>query len=110
MALDNLLIQDPLGGPFAEPERLRRLVKAVEDAFANRHKMAERLSQRPLSRLRADAFKVEPNVLIDNRASNRYTVVEINARDRLALLNSLTYVLFPSKVTLHSAHIATYGL
>src|SRR3546814_10268743 len=45
MALDNLLIQDPLGGPFAEPERLRRLVKAVEDAFANRHQMAERLSQ-----------------------------------------------------------------
>ena len=109
MALDNLLIQDPVGGPFEEPQRLQRLVTAIEEAFANRQKMRERLSQRPLPRLRADAFKVEPNVLIDNRASNRYTVVEVNARDRPALLNSLTYALFQSKVTIHSAHIATYG-
>src|SRR3546814_12772990 len=57
MALDNLLIQDPLGGPFAEPEQLRRLVKAVEDAFANRQKMAERLSPRALSRPLAKAIK-----------------------------------------------------
>src|SRR3546814_13953536 len=71
--------------------------------------MAQRLSQRPLPRLRADAFTVEPNVLIDNRASNRYTVIEVNARDRPALLGSLTYALFQAKVTIHSAHIATYG-
>ena len=109
MALDNLLIQDPLGGPFDDPQRLARLATAVEDALANRHKLAERLQQRPLPRLRADAFRVEPNVLIDNRASNRYTVVEINARDRPALLNSLTHALFQAKVTIHSAHIATYG-
>jgi [protein-PII] uridylyltransferase len=48
-------------------------------------------------------------VLIDNKASNRYTVVEINARDRPALLNNLAHALFQSKVTIHSAHIATYG-
>jgi len=109
MALDNLLIQDPVGGPFDEPERLERLRKAIEDALANRTKLTDRLSQRPLPRLRADAFKVEPNVLIDNRASNRYTVVEVNARDRPALLNRLTHALFQAKVTIHSAHIATYG-
>ena len=49
------------------------------------------------------------NVLIDNRASNRFTVVEVNARDRPALLYALAYGLFQSKVTIHSAHIATYG-
>jgi len=48
-------------------------------------------------------------VLIDNKASNRYTVIEVNARDRPALLNSLAHALFQSKVTIHSAHIATYG-
>jgi len=36
-------------------------------------------------------------------------VVEVNALDRPALLNALTYALFQSKVTIHSAHIATYG-
>ena len=58
---------------------------------------------------RAEAFEIEPNVLIDNRASNRYTVIEANARDRPALLNALAYALFQSRVTIHSAHIATYG-
>ena len=62
-----------------------------------------------MPRTRADAFDIEPNVLIDNKASNRYTVVEVNARDRPALLNNLAHALFQSKVTIHSAHIATYG-
>jgi [protein-PII] uridylyltransferase len=48
-------------------------------------------------------------VLIDNKASNRFTVVEVSAADRPALLNNLALALFQSKVTLHSAHIATYG-
>src|SRR3546814_3120845 len=39
MALDNLLVQDPLGGPLDDPERLRRLVSAIEEAFTNRHRM-----------------------------------------------------------------------
>ncbi|MBC7520546.1 MAG: bifunctional uridylyltransferase/uridylyl-removing protein, partial [Sandarakinorhabdus sp.] len=71
--------------------------------------LADRLAARPLARRRAEVFKVEPNVLIDNRASNRYTVVEVNAADRPALLYSLTHALFQSRVTIHSAHIATYG-
>ena len=48
-------------------------------------------------------------MLVDNRASNRFTVVEVNARDRPALLNQLAHALFQSKVTIHSAHVATYG-
>ncbi|MBU3077057.1 [protein-PII] uridylyltransferase [Sphingomonas quercus] len=109
MALDNFLVQDPLGGTFTGPERLSRLAQAIEDALANRHKLADRLAARPLPRTRAEAFTIEPNVLIDNRASNRYTVIEVNARDRPALLNALAHALFQSKVTIHSAHIATYG-
>ena len=58
---------------------------------------------------RAEAFRIEPNVLIDNKASNRFTVIEVNARDRPALLFSLANALFQSKVTVHSAHVATYG-
>jgi [protein-PII] uridylyltransferase len=109
MALDNFLIQDPFGQPFDEESRLKRIETAIEDALANRQQLIERLEARPLPRTRAEAFEIEPNVLIDNRASNRYTVIEVNARDRPALLNSLAYALFQSKVTIHSAHIATYG-
>ena len=109
MALDNLLVQDPLGRPFAEPAQLERLRAAIADALANRGKLADRLSAKPLPRARAEAFPIEPNVLVENKASNRFTVVEINARDRPALLSKLAYALFQSKVTIHSAHVATYG-
>ena len=109
MALDNFLVQDPFGRPFDRPEQLDRLKTAIEDALANRGKLAERLRAKPLPRARAEAFDIQPVVLIDNNASNRFTVVEVNARDGPALLNRLALALFQSKVTIHSAHLATYG-
>ncbi len=109
MALDNFLVQDPYGRPFDEEARLARLKTAIADALANRAKLSERLKMRPAPRPRSDAFAIEPNVFIDNNASNRFTVVEINARDRPALLYHLAHALFQSKVTIHSAHVATYG-
>lgn len=109
MALDNFLVQDPFGRPFDDAGQLGRLRTAIEDALANRGKMLDRLLAKPLPRTRAEAFEIAPNVLIDNKASNRFTVVEVNARDRPALLHQLAYTLFQSKVTIHSSHVATYG-
>ena len=108
-ALDNFLVQDPLGRPFDEAEQLARLRAAIEDALANRGRLADRLQAKPAARTRADAFPIAPNVHVDNRASNRFTVVEVNTRDRPALLNQLAHALFQSRVTIHSAHVATYG-
>ncbi|MCM8729676.1 [protein-PII] uridylyltransferase [Hephaestia sp. GCM10023244] len=109
MALDNFLVQDPVGRPFDHPDQLDRLKSSIEDAFANRIPLADRLKAKPLPRARAEAFEIAPNVIIDNGASNRFTVIEVNARDGPALLHRLAQALFQSKVTLHSAHVATYG-
>ncbi|HTH28968.1 MAG TPA: [protein-PII] uridylyltransferase, partial [Sphingobium sp.] len=108
-ALDNFLVQDPLGGRLEDPAQMARIKQTIEDALSDRHKLLTRLRQRPLARARAEAFTVAPNVLIDNMASNRFTVIELTARDRPALLLSLAFALFQSKVTVHSAHVATYG-
>jgi len=109
MAVDNFLVQDPLGRPFSEESQLARLASAIEDALANRVQLVPRLAARPLARPRADAFEVRPRVEFDNKASNRFTVVEVSARDRPALLNKLARALFEAKLIVHSAHIATYG-
>ncbi|MCS6986316.1 MAG: [protein-PII] uridylyltransferase [Sphingomonadaceae bacterium] len=109
MAIDNLLVQDPLGGPFAEPEQLERLRRGITDAITGRVRLAERLANRPLPRRRQEAFRIQPQVFIDNEASTRLTVVEVNALDRPALLFALTYALFGLKIAIHSAHVATYG-
>jgi [protein-PII] uridylyltransferase len=109
MAVDNFLVQDPLGRPFMEDGQLARIRAAIEDALANRVKLVPQLAARPLARPRADAFEVRPRVEFDNQASNRFTVVEVNARDRPALLNRLARALFEARLIVHSAHIATYG-
>ncbi len=109
MAVDNFLVQDPFGQPFDDPDRLTRLTIAIEDALANRTRLADRLAAKRAPRIRADAFDIEPVVLIDNKASNRFTVIEVNAHDRPALLHALAHALFQSKVTIHSSHVATYG-
>ncbi len=109
MAIDNFLVQDPFGGRFDERDQIARIRVAIEDALANRTRLNARLADKKPPRIRAHAFKVVPNVLIDPGASNRFTVVEVNAQDRPALLNGLAHALFQSKVTIHSAHIATYG-
>ncbi len=109
MAVDNFLVQDPLGRPFMEASQLARIRTCIEDALANRVKLVPQLAARPLARPRADAFDVAARVEFDNQASNRFTVIEVSARDRPALLNRLARALFEAKLIVHSAHIATYG-
>ncbi len=107
--LDNFLVQDPHGEPFAEERQLERLKTSIADALANKVDLTPRLAQRPLAHSRARAFDVAPRVLFDNKASNRFTVIEVNARDRPALLNRLARALFESRLVVHSAHITNYG-
>ncbi|CAN5360027.1 hypothetical protein BH10PSE13_BH10PSE13_13220 [soil metagenome] len=108
-ALDNFLVQTPFGGRFEHPDQLARIKRGIADALSDRLKLMTKLHQRPMARMRAEAFVVAPNVLIDNSASNRFTVIEVTARDRPALLLNLAFALFQSKVTVHSAHVAPYG-
>ena len=50
-----------------------------------------------------------PSVAVADRASTRTTVVEVNARDRPALLAALAAAIHGQGHQIHSAHIATYG-
>jgi [protein-PII] uridylyltransferase len=109
MALDNFLIQDSDGTPFDDPHQLKRLDRAVTEAVAGAEPSVERLEAKALPKVRAEAFRIQPAVFVDNQASSRYTVVEVNARDRAALLSGLARAIFESRAIIHSAHIATYG-
>lgn len=108
-AVDNFLVQDPLGRPFMEETQLKRLKTAIGDALANRVQLVPSLAKRPLAHRRAEAFDVRPRIDFDNKASNRFTVIEVSARDRPALLNRLARAMFEAQLIIHSAHITTYG-
>jgi [protein-PII] uridylyltransferase len=109
LALDNFLVQDPLGRMFDETARLDRLTSTIGGALEKQGRGDKRLAERPPARPRADAFPIAANVIVDNKASNRHTVIEVNARDRPALLADLAHALLDARVTLRSAHVSTYG-
>jgi [protein-PII] uridylyltransferase len=109
MAMDNFLVQDSAGSAFAERHQLKRLEEAVLRALNGEAPAVETLEAKALPRPRAHAFTIHPAVFIDNHASSRYSVVEVNARDRAALLSGLARALYESRTAVHSAHIATYG-
>ncbi len=106
MALDNLLVLDGRGHHYADGRLRGRLIKSVEAAL-----MSAVPPPLPSAepRHRSSAFEVAPSVVIADRASTRTTVVEVNARDRPALLAGLAAAIHSCGHTIHSAHIATYG-
>ncbi|MEO0462801.1 MAG: [protein-PII] uridylyltransferase [Pseudomonadota bacterium] len=108
-AIDNFLIQDAHAAPFSEPAQIDRLKRTISDALLARIELVPKLAKRPLANRRAKAFKVAPAVVFDNDASNRFTVIEIAARDRPALLNRLAFALFKANLLVQSAHVTAYG-
>jgi [protein-PII] uridylyltransferase len=107
MAIDNLLVQDAQGKAYGDRRLRTRLVKAVDAALASTHLPDLPVPPRGLSR--NQAFRVAPSVAIAEKASSRTTVVEVNARDRPALLAALARAILAEGQQIHSAHIATYG-
>jgi len=106
MALDNLLVLDGRGRPYADRRQRGRLARAVESAISATEPPALPSSE---PARRTTAFEVAPSVAIAERASTRTTVMEVNARDRPALLAALAAAIHSQGHTIHSAHIATYG-
>ncbi|MEO1710672.1 MAG: [protein-PII] uridylyltransferase, partial [Pseudomonadota bacterium] len=108
-AFDNFLVQDRHRQPFGENAQIERLKKGVRDALMANVELVQKLAARPLRHTRSKAFKIAPSVAFDNNASNRFTVIEVSARDRPALLNRLAYALFKANLIVHSAHVTAYG-
>jgi len=112
MALDTFWIQDSTGEAFTEPQQLARLTHVVEQTLAGRLNLVQEIasSTRTLYARRMRAIHVPPRVVIDNRASNSYTVIEVNGRDRPGLLHDVTAAMNEESLQIGSAHITTYGM
>jgi [protein-PII] uridylyltransferase len=112
MALDTFWIQDAAGGPFDAPHRLARLSALVEQALTGRLRLDSEIRKATRSLLpgRMRAIHVPPRVVVDNRASNRHTVIEVNGRDRPGLLHDVTAAISDEGLQIASAHVTTYGV
>ncbi|MCK0070086.1 [protein-PII] uridylyltransferase [Kordiimonas laminariae] len=109
MAVDNFTVQDLEGHAFDSRRSLDKLEETILATLKGKVRPKERLKNKKVFGNKSDAFEVEPVVLIDNKASNWSTVIEVNAKDRPGLLYDLAYALYGLKLSIFSAHISTIG-
>ncbi len=109
MAMDNFTVQDLEGRAFDSRRQLDRLEETIFNTLQGNVRPKEQLKNKRVFGAKDSAFEIEPVVLIDNKASNRATVIEVNAKDRPGLLYDLAYALYRLKLSIYSAHVATYG-
>jgi [protein-PII] uridylyltransferase len=108
MACSTFWIQDREGHPFEE-SRLPRLKRTIERTLKGEVIAREALAERRKEKRRERSFTVPTRIVFENDASELYTVIEVNARDRLGLLHVLARTLTELNINIVSAVIATYG-
>ncbi len=108
-ALDTIFVSRELPEDEDERRRAERIGRLIEKILSGEAKIGELISQRTVTKGRIRAFSVEPDVLVNNTWSNRYTVIEVSGLDRTGLLHELTEVLARLNLNIASAHIATFG-
>lgn len=109
MAIDVFSVQGVNRGAFEGADRLERLRATIGDALAGRIQLASRLAKHGPQRGRTGVFIVRPRALIDNKASDGHTVIEVNGRDRSGFLYDVARTLSHLGLTIASAHITTFG-
>jgi [protein-PII] uridylyltransferase len=109
MAASAFWIQDLDGGAYA-PDAFGKLQRSVDRALRGEVKpRAELAERRRAVRKRERSFEAPTRIGFDNEASDIYTVIEVDTRDRFGLLYDLTSTLAASHINIFSAVIATYG-
>ncbi|MCB1883846.1 MAG: [protein-PII] uridylyltransferase [Geminicoccaceae bacterium] len=110
MALDTLGCQEAeTFEAVSDAARIGRIRQNVMRALSGDLSLERALAGRRSLPKRADVFKVEPRVLVNNSASRTHSLIEVNGRDRPGLLFDLAKGLKELGLVIHSAHISTYG-
>jgi [protein-PII] uridylyltransferase len=111
MTLDIFRVQTPAGEAPRRKELKGRLRRTVTDVLGGKIDLFTRLEQRQGSlSARTAAMGVRGQVVIDNQASDRFTVVEVNGRDEPGLLYQLARAISAEGLRIATARVSTYGV
>ncbi len=111
MALDHFWVQDLDAQAFSDPKKIKRLKETVDKVLSGELRPLQELERRAKAALkdRRDIFTVVPRVLIDNRGSETFTIIEVNGRDRTGLLFELTSAITRLGLQIRKSKISTFG-
>ncbi len=107
MALDVFQVQDLQGHAYDNPAFMQRTVKA---ALAGTLDIEAEIAQhRKNQPRRSENFRVAPQVILDNNASNSHTVIEVTGKDRPGFLYDVTSGLTELGLQISAAKVTTFG-
>jgi [protein-PII] uridylyltransferase len=109
LALDTIAVSREFEHNEDEARRAVRIADSIERALRGELRLPDVMAKRGARKARLKAFAIEPEVMINNQWSNRYTVVEVTGLDRPGLLYELTATLSKLSLNIASAHVATFG-
>lgn len=109
MALDSIKINREFAREADELRRGANIARAIEQALCGELRLPEAVARKARASGRLKAFRVEPQVFVNNGWSDTHTAIEVNGLDRPGLLYDLTTALARLNLNIASAHISTYG-
>jgi [protein-PII] uridylyltransferase len=109
LALDTIAVSREFEHNEDEARRALRIADSIERALRGELRLPEIMAKRTARKARLKAFAIEPEVMLNNQWSNRFTVVEVTGLDRPGLLYELTTTLSKLNLNIASAHVATFG-
>jgi [protein-PII] uridylyltransferase len=108
-ALDTFLLAREFPEDEDENRRAKRIEETIERLLRGDTWVAQLLEKRRFAPPRVEAFKVAPEVYVNNVLSDAFTVIEVTGRDRTGLLYELTNALSDLSLDIASAHVTTFG-
>lgn len=111
MVLDRFYASDPDYADQPPPDRVAQVTQALAQALQTPHGATPSFRQvwrSAASRERAAFNQLPTRVLIDNNSSNRFTIIDVFASDRMGLLFTIARTLFEMDLSVSVAKIGTY--
>jgi [protein-PII] uridylyltransferase len=108
-ALDSIFINRAFENEADELRRAERIGETIEDVLSGKLRLKDLFANQPKPSGWKKAFKVEPSVTINNTASDKFTVLEIEGLDRPGVLSKIADAMADLSLDIASAHIATFG-
>ena len=108
VAMEVMYVGDGLGHGI-DARRWSRVEEAVPLALAGEFPLEERLTETRRAYAGAAPAPIPTTVLVDNAGSDGYSIVEVNAADRLGLLYAITNALHDLALDIHVAKVDTIG-
>jgi [protein-PII] uridylyltransferase len=108
-ALDTFLLAREFADDDDEMRRAKRIAETIEKLLKGEVRLSQLLAKRRGLERRAQAFRLEPEAIVNNTLSDQFTVIEVSGLDRPGLLYELTSALSDLSLDITSAHVTTFG-